>query len=98
MKFASGNGLRLRHLLRFAQVIHLTGRIEMANGAEPNLPTVFKDVGDQLEETATNLNGLKNLLQRSGSSPGARAITRRTGRTAIAQIDAQMNGPAGISL
>lgn len=51
--------LETSHSLR---PIYLTGRIEMAEGAGARLATVFKDVGDQLEETATNLDGLKAVL------------------------------------
>jgi aerotaxis receptor len=82
------NLLASSHSLR---PIYLTGRIEMADGAGSRLATVFKDVGDQLEETATNLNGLKTLLQDleahlvSGLSRGEQV------EEAIAQIDAQMN-------
>jgi PAS domain S-box-containing protein len=77
--------------------IYLTGRIEMADGAGARLATVFKDVGDQLEDTATNLNGLKTLLQDleahlvGGLSHGERV------EEAIARIDSQMNA-AGVSL
>jgi aerotaxis receptor len=52
--------LETSHSLR---PVYLTGRIEMAEGAGPRLATVFKDVGDQLEETAANLNGLRVVLE-----------------------------------
>ena len=42
--------------------IYLTGRIEMAEGAGALLATIFRDVGDQMEQTVTNLKGLKDVL------------------------------------
>jgi len=43
--------------------IYLTGRIEMADGAGPLLAAIFRDVGDQMEQTVTNLKGLKDVLR-----------------------------------
>lgn len=86
--------LESSHALR---PIYLTGRIEMADGAGAKLAAVFKDVGDQLEETATNLDGLKDLLQDLEAHLVSGLSHAEQVEEAIAQIDAQMN-TAGVSL
>jgi hypothetical protein len=94
LKTLTESQIKLLESSRSLRPIYLTGRIEMADGAGPRLATVFKDVGDQLEESETSLNGLKNLLQDleahlvRGLSNGERV------EKVIAQIDAQMNAPA----
>jgi aerotaxis receptor len=98
LKTLTESQIKLLESSRSLRPIYLTGRIEMADGAGPRLATVFKDVGNQLEETTTNLNGLKNLLQDleahlvRGLSHGERV------EEVIAQIGAQMNAPVGVSL
>jgi ABC-type transporter Mla subunit MlaD len=69
----------------------------MADGAGAKLAAVFKDVGDQLEETATNLDGLKDLLQDLEAHLVSGLSHAEQVEEAIAQIDAQMN-TAGVSL
>ena len=71
--------------------IYLTGKIEMAEGGGPRLATVFKDVGEQLEQTAADLAGLKKRLGEleghlvRGLAHGARV------EDMISHIDSEMN-------
>lgn len=98
LKALTESQIRLLESSYSLRPIYLTGRIEMADGAGSRLATVFKDVGDQLEETATNLNGLRNLLQDlevhlvRGLAHGERV------KEAIAQIDVQRNEPERTTL
>jgi hypothetical protein len=98
LKTLTASQIKLLESSHSLRPIYLTGRIEMADGAGPRLATVFKDVGDQLEETATNLNGLKNL-QRDLEAHLVRGLSHgERVEEAIAQIDAQMTAPAEGSL
>lgn len=63
LKTLTASQIRLLESSHSLRPIYLTGKIEMADGGGPKLATVFKDVGDQLEETAANLSGLKNVLE-----------------------------------
>jgi len=76
---------------RSLRPIYLTGKIEMAEGGGPRLATVFKDVGEQLEETAADLAGLKQRLEDlEGHLVRGLAHGERV-EEAISRIDAQMN-------
>jgi len=43
--------------------VYLTGKIEMADVAGAKLSAVFHDVGEQLQETGANLDGLRDVLR-----------------------------------
>jgi hypothetical protein len=78
--------------------VYLTGKIEMADVAGAKLSAVFHDVGDQLQETGANLDGLRNVLRElddhldRGLAHGARV------EQSIMQIDSHIGEPAGLSL
>lgn len=63
LNILTGSQTRLLDSSRSLRPIYLTGRIEMAGEARSTLAKIFKDVGDQMEKTAANLNGLKDVLQ-----------------------------------
>lgn len=63
LKILTESQIKLLDSSRSLRPIYLTGRIEMAGDAGSRLAKIFKDVGDQMEETAVNLNGLKDVLQ-----------------------------------
>jgi hypothetical protein len=69
----------------------LTGKIEMADGAGSRLAMVFKDVGDQLEETGLNLDGLKTVLQVLEAHLARGLIHGVRVEETIASIDSRMN-------
>jgi hypothetical protein len=48
---------------RSLRPIYLAGRVEMAYGADSRLTTIFDDLGDQMEATEANLDGLKDVLK-----------------------------------
>jgi len=82
---------RLLDTSRSLRPIYLTGRIEMADVAGPRLAAVFRDVGEQLEETGANLGGLRTVLdQLDGHLDRGLAHGNRVEQT-IMQIDLQMN-------
>jgi hypothetical protein len=63
LKILTESQIRLLNSSQSLRPIYLTGRIEMAEGEGRKLAAIFKDVGEQMEETIANLNGLKNVLQ-----------------------------------
>jgi aerotaxis receptor len=63
LKILTESQIRLLNSSHSLRPIYLTGRIEMAEGEGHKLATIFKDVGEQMEETITNLSGLKTVLQ-----------------------------------
>jgi aerotaxis receptor len=63
LKILTESQIRLLNSSHSLRPIYLTGRIEMAEGEGHKLATIFKDVGEQMEETIANLSGLKNVLQ-----------------------------------
>jgi hypothetical protein len=74
--------------------VYLTGKIEMAEGAGPRLTGVFNDVGNQLDETAANLEGLRKLLGDLDAHLARGLAHGDIVEETIAQIDRQMNEPA----
>ena len=48
---------------RSLRPIYLAGKVEMAYGAGARLETIFSDLGDQMEATEANLDGLKGVLK-----------------------------------
>ena len=71
--------------------IYLTGKIEMAEGGGPRLATVFKDVGEQLEETAADLAGLKELLENLEGRLVRGLVHGDRVEETISRIDSQMH-------
>ena len=87
----TGSQSKLLESSRSLRPIYLRGKIEMAEGVGPRLESVFREVSDQLNETVSNLGGLKELLDNleahliRGLAHGKRVDE------SIAQIDLKLN-------
>ena len=96
LKILTESQSQLLHTSNSLRPVYLTGKVEMADVAGAKLSAVFHDVGDQLQETRVNLDGLRKVLRDldahldRGLSHGARV------EETIMQINAQLDAQAGI--